>query len=218
MPQASPFIIWGSRGHAKVLVDVIEQAGGTVIALVDNDAHALPALAGVPLLLGRSGLEAWQQLRAAAPCAAALAIGGARGADRCEIGAYLQAIGYVLPTLCHATAAVSPSARLGDGSQVLANAVVAAAAVVGDFCIVNNSANVDHECVLHEGVHIGPGAVLCGEVEVGAHAFVGAAAVVLPRVRIGRGARIGAGAVVNRPVPDCAVVVGNPARVVRVGG
>ncbi|MCV7319860.1 CatB-related O-acetyltransferase [Mycolicibacterium confluentis] len=46
--------------------------------------------------------------------------------------------------------------------------------------------------------------------------WIGSNAVILPEVnRVGNGAVIGAGAVVNKDVPDYAVVLGNPARVVK---
>jgi virginiamycin A acetyltransferase len=52
--------------------------------------------------------------------------------------------------------------------------------------------------------------------EVGNDVWIGANAVILPEVsRIGDGAVIGAGAVVNRDVPPFAVVLGNPARIVK---
>lgn len=51
-------------------------------------------------------------------------------------------------------------------------------------------------------------------VEIGDDVWIGARAILLPGVRVGRGAVVGAGAVVARDVPPCAVVVGNPARVV----
>jgi acetyltransferase-like isoleucine patch superfamily enzyme len=69
--------------------------------------------------------------------------------------------------------------------------------------------------VLGNGVHIGPGAVLSGCVEVGECSFVGAGAVVLPRIKIGRNVTIGAGAVVTKDVRENCVAYGNPARVAR---
>lgn len=45
--------------------------------------------------------------------------------------------------------------------------------------------------------------------------WIGARAIILPGVTVGRGAVVGAGSVVSKDVPDWAIVVGNPARVVR---
>jgi acetyltransferase-like isoleucine patch superfamily enzyme len=57
-----------------------------------------------------------------------------------------------------------------------------------------------------------------GDIEIGDDAWLGHGAVVLSGVRIGSGAVVGAGAVVTRDVPDNAIAVGNPARVVAVRG
>lgn len=45
-------------------------------------------------------------------------------------------------------------------------------------------------------------------------ARVGGGSVLLPGVTIGQNALVGAGSVVTKDVPDCAIVFGNPARVV----
>lgn len=46
--------------------------------------------------------------------------------------------------------------------------------------------------------------------------WIGANAVILPGVTIGKNAVVGAGSVVTKSVPDYAVAVGNPARVIKV--
>jgi acetyltransferase-like isoleucine patch superfamily enzyme len=76
---------------------------------------------------------------------------------------------------------------------------------------------VDHECVLADGVHVGPGAHLGGRVQVGRAAWIGIGAVVRDRARVGAGALVGAGAVVIRDVPDHVVAYGVPARTMRAG-
>lgn len=212
MADASRWIIWGSSGHGKVVAEAIGLRGGLVERLVDNDPMATPCVQGVQLCTGETGLREWLAADPWTGRSGAIAIGGARGADRLAIAALLRALGIGLPAVIHPGASVSTSARIGAGSQVLAGSVVAADAVLGDATIVNHGAVVDHECILGHGVHVAPGAVLCGCIRVEDGAMVGAGATVLPRLRIGRGAVVGAGAVVTRDVPDGAVEVGNPAR------
>jgi len=50
---------------------------------------------------------------------------------------------------------------------------------------------------------------------LGHDCWIGHGAIILPGVSVGIGAAVGAGAVVTKDVPDFAIVVGNPARVLR---
>jgi sugar O-acyltransferase (sialic acid O-acetyltransferase NeuD family) len=208
------FVIWGSAGHAKVVASLLEMRRAQVIALFDNDPSARSALPGVPLHIGLEGLDRWiRESAEAKPVLAAIAIGGNRGRDRLSIKATLEARGLLLTPLIHATASVCSTATVGDGTQVLALALVAADARIGDACVLNHRASVDHECVVGHGVHIAPGATLCGCVTVGDGVLIGAGAVVLPRLTIGADSVIGAGAVVTRDIPPGSTVIGNPGRV-----
>lgn len=54
-----------------------------------------------------------------------------------------------------------------------------------------------------------------GPVSIEDNAFIGINVTILPGVTVGEGALVGACAVVTRDVPPCAVVAGNPARVIR---
>lgn len=54
-----------------------------------------------------------------------------------------------------------------------------------------------------------------GDTVIGNDVWIGREAVILPGVTVGDGAIVGAHAVVGRDVPPYAIVVGNPARVVR---
>ena len=56
------------------------------------------------------------------------------------------------------------------------------------------------------------------DVYIGENAWIGAEAVILPGVHIGRNAVIGVGSIVTADIPDNAVAVGNPCRVMREAG
>ncbi|AUB84164.1 acetyltransferase [Candidatus Thiodictyon syntrophicum] len=217
MLEITRYVLWGSAGHAKVLASLINLRGGIVVALFDNDPQAEPALSGVPLYFGLEGLKRWADDQATPHSFRGIAaIGGARGRERVVIHQHFRDHGIQVTSLIHPSASVCGTASIGHGTQVLAHALVAADACVGEACILNHRAAADHECVLGNGVHLAPASTLCGCVEVGDNVLVGAGAVVLPRLVIGKDTIIGAGAVVTRNIPEGVVVAGNPARMVRI--
>lgn len=57
--------------------------------------------------------------------------------------------------------------------------------------------------------------VKAAEIHIKKNAWLGARAIILPGVTIGENAIVGSGAVVTKDVPDNAVVVGSPARVIK---
>jgi sugar O-acyltransferase (sialic acid O-acetyltransferase NeuD family) len=216
MADGGQYVLWGSAGHAKVLDESIRRQGGRIVALFDNSPQASSSLADVPLIGGADAFPAWVAARPDRhELFGLVAIGGARGRDRLALQLLLARHGLRLEPLLHPQSFVADNAVLGPGSQVLALALVAADARIGAACIINHKASIDHECQLADGVHVAPGATLCGCVTVEAHAMIGAGAVVLPRLRIGRDSIVGAGAVVTRDVPDGVIVAGNPATVLR---
>jgi sugar O-acyltransferase (sialic acid O-acetyltransferase NeuD family) len=209
------YVIWGCAGHAKVLAALIARQGGHVVALFDRE-DVPSVIPGVPVHRGEEGFARWADAtHDIAQVRGLVAIGGSRGRDRLAVQALFRARGLQVGPLVHPDASVCTSASLGAGTQVLAQAVVAADAVVGAACILNHKASVDHECRVGDGVHLAPGATLCGLVTLQAHVMVGAGAVVLPRLTIGENSFVGAGAVVTRDVPADTIVVGNPARPLR---
>lgn len=57
--------------------------------------------------------------------------------------------------------------------------------------------------------------MLCKKVFIDDYVWIGANVIILPGVSIGMGAVIGAGSVVSKDVPKGAVVVGNPAKIIK---
>jgi sugar O-acyltransferase (sialic acid O-acetyltransferase NeuD family) len=214
MPEPNEFVLWGSAGHAKVMAEAISMIGGQVIALFDNNHDVLSVLPGVPVFKGKNGFLSWieSQGNKKHQVSGLAAIGGGRGFDRLKIQSLFQEYGLLVPVLRHPAATVSPSVFLGAGTQVLALSNIAAGSTLGDACIVNHKASVDHECRLGNGVHVGPGATLCGCVLVADNVFIGAGAIVLPRISIGENSVIGAGAVVTKDVSPNTTLIGNPAK------
>jgi sugar O-acyltransferase (sialic acid O-acetyltransferase NeuD family) len=215
--MATPkFILWGAKGHALVLAEIVQEQGGKVIALFDSSAATNAVLSGVKIHSGLAAYDAWLLKQENVQSISAIAaIGGARGRDRREFLEVFRKSGFKTPTLIHSSAVVSRSAHIGENSHILAGAVIAPMVELGEACIVNTNASVDHECLLAAGVHVAPGATLCGCVCVGENTLIGAGSVVLPRIRIGSNVVIGAGSVVTRDIPDSVMAFGNPAKIIK---
>ena len=210
MEKNHKLFLFGASGHAKVVADIVERAGGAVTFIIDDD----PARTGTRLL-GYSVIGGRTELlnRKGAAGLAIVAVGV--NAARLSVAEWLAGNGFAFASAIHPSAQIAREARIGAGSVVMATAAVNSDTTIGMHCIVNTGASVDHDCVLGDGVHVAPGARLCGGVRVGAGALIGAGAVVVPGIRIGADAIIAAGAVVLKDVPDGRAVAGNPARLMR---
>ena len=91
-------------------------------------------------------------------------------------------------------------------------AVVNSDANLGRGAIVNTNSTIEHDVVLEDWVHVGPGATISGGSRVGACSMIGAGAVVIEGREITAGCFVGAGACVVRDLTEPEIYVGVPAR------
>jgi sugar O-acyltransferase (sialic acid O-acetyltransferase NeuD family) len=208
-------VFWGATGQSKVLRECLESQGWRVVAIFDNNQELNSPFSDVPIYYGKSGFEWWQENNSINQISFVVAIGGDRGKDRLDIQKYLIDR-KLLPIIAqHSTAFVATEVKIGLGSQILAHATVCVDTTIGESCIINTAASIDHECKIGNGVHICPGVKMAGCVEVGDYVTIGTGAIISPRIKVGAGAIVGAGAVVVKDVLPRTVVIGNPAKILR---
>lgn len=131
---------------------------------------------------------------------------------RMRLAAFYASIGFRFATLVHPRAIISPSAKIKSGSMIKAGSHISSSVNIGAFVVVNNCANIMHDCLVGDYSTIAPNAVLLGRVTTGKGAYIGANATILADKSVGNSAMVGAGAVVTRNVANDATVYGVPAR------
>jgi UDP-perosamine 4-acetyltransferase len=205
-----PVVILGGGGHARVVIDALRCAGHVIAGVIDPKpevAQSLPK--GVPWL--------GKDLSHAKPGDVHLALGvgsldvGAKN-PRPRLFNEAKAGGFQMLSFRHPSAIVAGDVELGEGSQVMAGAILQTGVRTGVNCIVNTGVRLDHDCRLGDHVHVAPGAVLSGMVEIGDGSHLGTGAIVIQTIKIGAEAMIAAGAVVTRDVPAQARVAPGPQR------
>jgi sugar O-acyltransferase (sialic acid O-acetyltransferase NeuD family) len=194
-------IIQGAGWHAHVVMDCAFAQGRTVICVYDPSCTG--ELYGVPIRR--------EYVATDFPDAAmVVAIG-----DNAVRKKVVKMANHSFTNIFHPSALLSPYATVGQGNVILHRAIIQAESTIGNHVIVNTGAQVDHDCVIDDFVHLAPGVILCGNVYIGEGSFIGAGTTIIPGKKIGAWSIVGAGSVVIDNIPDNVVAVGNPAKVIK---
>lgn len=196
-------VIIGKSGHGKVIADIIQSQGDRVFGFLDDAYCENEAIMGFPLLGRVDDYVNYPD------CEFVIAIGNAKIRER--IANHLNNVKWY--TAVHKTAVISAlDVAIGEGTVIMANAVVNPGARIGKHCIINTGAIVEHDNALDDFVHISPNAALAGTVSVGKSTHIGVGASVINNISIASDCIIGGGAAVVKDITESGTYVGVPAR------
>lgn len=198
-------ILLGIGGHAHSVVDSIERAGKYhIVGFLDLEEKKGIAYRGYKVLDVDSQME--QYFRNGVGNAFVSIGYMGKGRLREELYSALQKTGYNIPNIVDPSAVVAEDAVMGKGIFVGKRAVVNAAAHIGDLCIINTGAIVEHDCDVGSFSHVSVGSVLCGGVRVGQRTLIGANATIIQERVIGNGCIVGAGITMRGNLEDGRIV------------
>ena len=199
-------VIIGYSGHAYVVCGILTASGKSIEGYCDLEEKQYN-----PFNLSYLGKEnadnAKQQMKQSGVF---IAIGD----NKIRKKIYDDISVHCLPVnAIHPSAIIDPSVIVAEnGVMIAAGVCINPLAEINEGVVCNTACIIEHQCIIGAFAHIGPGAILCGNVNVGAGAFIGAGAVVRQNINIGANAIIGAGAVVIKDIAADEIVIGNPSR------
>ncbi|MFT5759982.1 MAG: acetyltransferase-like isoleucine patch superfamily enzyme [Alteromonadaceae bacterium] len=110
------------------------------------------------------------------------------------------------------------SLSLGNNIQINPNTCIYGRVIIGDNVMIAPNcmlASGNHGMEISDEPMITQESITKGPIRIGNDVWIAANSVLLDGVQIGNGAIVGAGSVVTKDVPPMAIVVGNPARIIR---
>jgi acetyltransferase EpsM len=194
--------LYGASGHCKVVIDVLK-SNNEVVEAVFDDNPSTDFLLDIPVVSVKEDIDFLEKK---------MLISIGNNAIRKRIAEGLDSAFY---TAVHPKAIVSHYATIDVGCVIMAGAVLNVESDIGKHCIINTGAVVEHDCLIADYVHLSPNVSLAGNVSVGEGSHIGIGASVIQGIKIGEWSVIGAGAVIIEDVPDYAVVVGNPGKILK---
>ncbi len=207
-------VVIGASGHAKVVIDVIEKEGKYhIVGLIDSLKPLDETVFGYKVLGAEDKL------------AALVASGDVHGGliaigDNWKRYLVAEKVKSLIPqfkfiSTIHPSAQVGRGVTVGDGSVLMAGAIVNSDSHIGNFCILNTKASLDHDGVMEDFSSLAPNATTGGKVVIGAFSAVSLGAGIIHGIKIGEHSVLGAGALAVDDIPHHSVAYGTPAKVIR---
>ncbi|MEH1843477.1 MAG: acyltransferase [Nostoc sp.] len=133
--------------------------------------------------------------------------------DYCNVGRYSTIL-----ALLNSNIKIGKDFHLGDFSIIQC---VDAQVIIGDNCMIGSHAQLisTNHNYLSKNILIkdqGMGGVSKKGIKIGNDCWIGSGACILPGVNIGNGVVVGAMSVVTKDISPYSIVVGNPAKVIKV--
>ena len=167
----SQFVVYGSKGHAGVVADLIKMNDGEVNCFFDDFESNLENQGNKTVLAYDS--ELFKD--------SAMVIGVGNNVTREEIS---LKVNHKLATLIHPTASVSSNVDIGEGTVILANSTVQANVRIGKHVIIAAGVCIDHDVVIDDFVIIYPNSYIGGEVQLKKGVCIGPCSVIMRKTII----------------------------------
>jgi sugar O-acyltransferase (sialic acid O-acetyltransferase NeuD family) len=206
-------LIIGASGHGKVVIDILEKEGRYQIAGIIDKNKDIKDLMGYPVLGNEEEVPALVKDFGISGGFIAIGDNWTRKLVRDRICERIPDFRFVSPV--HPSAQIARMVRIGTGTVIMAGAIVNPGSFIGDFCIVNTNACLDHDSGMQDFSSLAPGVTVGGLVKIGKFSALSLGSNVIHGLEIGEHTIIGAGSLVNKNIGSYKIAYGIPAKEIR---
>lgn len=211
MKEKREIIIIGTGGHAKLLVDIVEESGNYKIVGFTSKESEEGTFCGYPLLGDDSVLV--DHLKKGVEYVA-LGVGAFKNNRlRKEIFERTKDLGFKVATLIHPSSTISRSAIIKEGAVIFSGVIINNHVEIGQNTIVATGSTIDHESVVASHVLVSAGVTIGAYTKIEEGVLCALGSKIVSGVQIGKDILIGAGAVVVRDISAKGTYVGIPAKI-----
>ena len=211
MINTNKIVIFGTSGHAKVIVDIIESLPEyDLVGFIDNLDKVGNRILDYPIIgndLELSKLMNHYQFNKGV-------IGIGDNFIRYKIAEKIIKIApnFEFINCVHSSAKLSKHCILGVGNVIMPGVTINASSVIANHCILNTNSSLDHDCEMMDYSSLAPNSVVGGNCSIGNFSHIGIGASIFHGISIGNNSIVGGGSVVSRDTDSNSTLFGIPAK------
>lgn len=207
-------VVFGSGGHAKVIIDIIEnQKQYNLIGLIDPYKELSDMYFDYHILGNKKDYSILNNVYGGI-----VAIGD--NWVRYETTLLIKKIApdFKFVTAIHPSATIGRNVKLGEGSVIMAGVVINSDTTIGAGSIVNTLSSIDHDSIIGNFASIAPNTSTGGRVIIEDYTAIGIGTNIIHNIHIGEHTVVGAGSTVIDDMLSYVVAFGTPCKPIKERG
>ena len=207
-------VIFGSGGHAKVVVDIIEKQGKyNITGFIDSYRDKNTVTLGYKVIGGESSLREIVKRNEIYGGIIGIGDNSIRAKVRDKVIKVIPNFKFV--NCIHPKSILGKDATLGVGNVLMAGAIINSSTRINNHCILNTNSSIDHDCLMSDFSSIAPNATVGGNVKIGDYSAIGIGANIFHSVIVGYNCIIGGGSLVCHDTNENSIYYGSPCKFIR---
>lgn len=207
-------LIFGASEHARCVIDIIEQVNKyKIVGVIDLIKEKGTFYQGYEVLGDINDLPEIIKLFDVHKGIIAIGDNYLRLKNAEIINEF--SFDFLFVSAIHPSLIAGKNVHIGDGTVIMAGAIVNNDTIIGQHCYLSTKASLGHDSIMHDFSSLSPGVTTGGRTTIGYCSVVGIGANIIHGRTIGKHTVIGSGSLVTKNIEDFVVAYGVPTKVIK---